>query len=299
MRKPAALRRGDVIGVVAPAAAVDAAAVAAGVHALEALGFTVRLGAAVFRRDGYLAGGDQERRDDLVAMLRDPEVKAIICARGGYGSGRLLPLLDPSTVRQHPKIIVGFSDLTYLLNDFVQRAGLITFHGPMVVDIGEHPQAAGRLTGLLTGDRHDWNLRARAIIQPGTAEGVTAGGCLSAVVAMLGTPYEIETEGRLLLLEDANEKPFRIDRMLTQLRHAGMLEHVAGVIFGEMAGCSAHPNEAVTVRDVIAERFADANYPVVFGFPSGHGDGLATLPLGVRARLAGERLTLLESPVAD
>ncbi|HVN85432.1 MAG TPA: LD-carboxypeptidase [Candidatus Binatia bacterium] len=298
MRKPPALRRGDVIGVVAPAAAVDAAAVASGVHSLEALGFSVRLGAAVFRRDGYLAGGDQERRDDFVTMLRDPEIAAIICARGGYGSGRLLPLLDPALARQHPKIIVGFSDLTFVLNDLVQRSGVITFHGPMVVHLGEHPSAAARLTGLLMGDRHDWNLRARHIIQPGTAEGVTAGGCLSAVVAMLGTPYEIQTEERLLLLEDANEKPFRIDRMLTQLRQAGAFEHVAGVIFGEMPGCSAHPDEAVTVRDVIAECFRGANYPVVTGFPSGHGDGHATLPLGVRARLAGERLTLLESPVA-
>lgn len=299
MRKPTALRRGDVIGVVAPAAAVDAAAVATGIHALEALGFPVRLGSAVFRRDGYLAGGDQERRDDVVGMLRDPEVKAIVCARGGYGSGRLLPLLDPAIVRQHPKIVVGFSDLTFLLNDLVQRAGLVTFHGPMVVHLGERPDIAARLVGLLMGDRHDWNLRARSIIQPGTAEGITAGGCLSAVVSMLGTPYEIATEGRLLLLEDANEKPFRIDRMLTQLHQAGVLEHVAGVLFGEMPGCSAHPDEAVTVRDVIAERFAAANYPVVFGFPSGHGEGHATVPLGVRARLAGERLTLLESPVTE
>jgi len=299
MRKPAALRRGDVIGVVSPAAAVDAAAVATGVHALESLGFTVRLGAAVFRRDGYLAGGDQERRDDLVAMLRDPEVRAIVCSRGGYGSGRLLPLLDPSIAREHPKIVVGFSDLTFLLNDLVQRAGLVTFHGPMLADLGARPETAARLTGLLMGDRHDWTLRARDIVQPGTAEGVTAGGCLSAVVAMLGTPYEIETDGRLLLLEDANEKPFRIDRMLTQLRYAGALEHVAGVIFGEMPGCSAHADEAVTVRDVVAECFADANYPVAFGFPSGHGEGHATVPLGVHARLAGERLTLLESPVAE
>lgn len=299
MRKPSALRRGDVIGVVAPAAAVDAAAVATGVHALETLGFHVQVGAAVFRRDGYLAGGDEERRDDLVAMLRDPAVKAIVCARGGYGSGRLLPLLDPSIARQHPKIVVGFSDLTFLLNDLVQRAGLVAFHGPMVVHLGERPETAARLTGLLMGDHRDWNLRARDIIQPGTAEGVIAGGCLSAVVAMLGTPYEIETDGRLLLLEDANEKPFRIDRMLTQLQQAGALDRVAGVVFGEMPGCSAHPNETVAVRDVIAECFTAARYPVVFGFPSGHGDGNATVPLGVRARLAGERLTLLESPVAE
>lgn len=298
-QKPAPLRRGDLIGIVAPAAAVDAAAVATGVHALEQLGFRVQVGNAVFQRAGYLAGRDGERLDDLVEMFRNPEVKAIVGARGGYGSGRLLPLLDPALAREHPKIVVGFSDLTFLLNDLLQRAGLVTFHGPMATSLAEHPQAAARLARALTGDRRDWNLSARDVIQPGTAEGVTVGGCLSVLVAMLGTPYAVETDGRILFLEDANEKPFRVDRMLTQLRQAGKLERVAGVVFGEMPGCVAHPEEAVTVRDVVAEAFAGADYPVAFGLPTGHGVGSVTLPLGIRARLAGERLTLLESPLAE
>jgi muramoyltetrapeptide carboxypeptidase len=178
----------------------------------------------------------------------------------------------------------------------VQRAGMVAFHGPMVGGLAANPGAAEALLGFLSGDRVGWNVSAGEIIQPGTAEGVIVGGCLSVIVSTLGTPYETETKGKLLFLEDVNEKPYRIDRMLTQLRQAGKLSDVAGVMFGEMHGCAAEPNEGVTVRDVIRQVFANDPYPVVFGLPTGHGRGVVTLPLGIRARLAGERLTLLESP---
>ena len=298
-RKPAPLRRGDVIGVVSPAAAVDEASLQAGVRLLEEAGFRVHLGAATLKKAGYLAGTDRERLADLEDMFRNPGVKAIIAARGGYGSGRLLPLLDPEVPRAHPKIVVGHSDLTFLLNDFVQRAEFVTFHGPMIAGLEQRPEAAAAMFALLSGDRVGWHQPAQSVVQPGTAEGVLAGGSLSVIVSMLGTPWTLETRGRLLFLEDVNEKPYRIDRMLTQLRHAGALDGIAGVIFGEMAGCTAGENERVTVRDVIAEAFASAPYPVAFGLPSGHGAGTLTLPFGVRARLAGERLTLLESPLAE
>lgn len=299
MRKPAGLRKDDVIGVVAPAGAIEAAAVSAGVRVLELAGYRVRIGDSVFKRAGYLAGNDRDRAADLTAMFSDPEVRAIFAARGGYGSGRILPHFDVALARQHPKIFVGYSDLTFLLTHLTQKAELVTFHGPMVAGLAQHPDGAERLLNLLSGDRTDWNLRALGIVQPGTAEGVIVGGCLSVLTATLGTPYEIQTRGRLLLLEDVNEKPFRVDRMLTQLRQARKLDDLAGVIFGEMAGCIAEPNEAVSVWDVIAQAFASAPYPVVVGLPTGHGHGAVTLPLGVRARLAGERLTLLESPLAE
>ncbi|HVO26179.1 MAG TPA: LD-carboxypeptidase [Candidatus Margulisiibacteriota bacterium] len=298
-RKPAPLRRGDVIGVVSPAAAVDEASLHAGLQVLEAAGFRVRLGAATLKKAGYLAGTDRERLADLDAMFRDPEVKAIIAARGGYGSGRLLPLLDPAVPRTHPKIFVGHSDLTFLLNDFVQRAELLAFHGPMIASLAQRPDAAATLFALLSGDRAGWHQAAPSVVQPGMAEGVLVGGSLSVIVSMLGTPWALQTRGRLLFLEDVNEKPYRIDRMLTQLRQAGGLDGVAGVIFGEMPGCTAGEDERVTVRDVINEAFASAPYPVAFGLPSGHGAGTLALPLGARTRLAGERLTLLESPLAE
>lgn len=298
MRKPAPLRAGDLIGVVAPGAAVEAAAVEAGVRVLERAGYRVRVGDAVGKQSGYLAGSDAERLADLQAMFADRTVKAVLAARGGYGSGRLLPHLDLEQARRQVKVVVGYSDVTFLLMELVQRANLVVFHGPMVADFSANPNGADALLRLLAGDRTLWNLRAREIVQPGTAEGVIVGGCLSILVAGLGTPHAIETKGRLLFLEDVNEKPYRVDRMLTQLRQAGKLEGVAGVLFGDMTGCG-HAGDAVTVRDVIREAFAGARYPVVFGLPTGHGGGTATLPLGVRARLAGERLNLLESPLAE
>jgi muramoyltetrapeptide carboxypeptidase len=299
MQKPTVLRKGDLIGIVAPAGAIEAAQVTAGVHVLEEAGFRIRLGDSVFRRVGYLAGNDAERAADLVSMFEDDEVKAIVAARGGYGSGRLLPYLDAGIIRAHPKMFVGYSDLTFILTWLVQQVGLVAFHGPMVAGLAQNGDGARRLLAMLTGDRSSWNLAATEIIQPGTAEGVIVGGCLSVVAATLGTPYEIRTEGELLFLEDVNEKPYRIDRMLTQLQQAGKLDRLAGVVFGEMPGCMADPNEAVTVREVIREAFTDVTYPVVFGLPTGHGKSAVTLPLGVRARLAGERVTLLESPVAE
>ena len=299
IRKPAPLRRGDVIGVVAPAGAVDEASLDAGVRVLENAGFRVRLGAAVRKKFGFLAGTDAERVADMHEMFRAPDVNAIIAARGGYGSGRLLPLLDPDVIRAHPKIFVGHSDISFLLNDLVQRAGIVAFHGPLITGLQQRPDAAQHLLTMLTAERIGWHEAAQDVVQPGMAEGPLAGGCLSVIVATLGTPYALQPQGGLLFLEDVNEKPYRIDRMLTQLRQAGTFDGVAGVIFGEMSGCAANENERVSVRDVIAQAFADAPYPVAFGLPSGHGTGTLTLPLGIRARLAGERLMLLESPVAE
>lgn len=299
MLKPRALKPGDTIGVVAPAAVADALAVESGVRVLRQAGYSVCVGEAVFSRSGYLAGSDDERMRDLLGMFADPAVRAIFCARGGYGSGRLLPRLVETLSFDDPKIVVGYSDLTFLLTFLTQVADLVAFHGPMISDYEACPQSVPDLLALLSGDRAAWNLSAEKIIEPGTAEGALTGGCLSAVVATLGTPFEIDTAGKLLFLEDVNEKPFRIDRMLTQLRQAGKLDDVVGVMFGEMVGCSADPYESVTVADVISQHFSSSDYPVVTGLPSGHGVGTATLPMGVRARLAGERLSFLESPFSE
>jgi len=299
VRKPPPVRPGELIGIVAPGAAVEEGVIHAGVRALEGSGYRVRLGRSVLKRTGYLAGTDAERLADLVDMFEDREVGAILAARGGYGSGRLLPLFDPAIAERHPKAFVGYSDLTFLLTQLVQRAGLVSFHGPMLAGLEQNRDGGGALLALLSGDRAGWNLSARSIVQPGMAEGMVVGGCLSILVAALGTPYAIETDGRLLFIEDVNEKPYRIDRMLTQLRQAGKLDAVSGVIFGEMQGCVSGPDEAVSVVDVIRDAFATARYPVVFGLSSGHGSGPTTLALGIRARLAGERLSLLESPLAE
>lgn len=285
--------------MIAPGAAVDESRLDAGVAFLERSGFQTRVGSAVRLRHGYLAGTDQQRADDLHAAFADPQVRAILTARGGYGSGRLLPLLDRELIRAHPKIFVGHSDISFLLNHFTQDLDLVTFHGPMVLNLPEQLIGREALLAMLSRERMGWQLNAPEIVQPGTAEGRLVGGCLSIVCAALGTPFAVDTRDGLLFLEEVNEKPFRIDRMLTQLWQAGAFEGVAGVIFGEMVGCTAGESERTTVRDVIAGAFSRARFPVAFGVASGHGSGAFTLPLGVRARLAGERLTLLESPVVD
>lgn len=298
-RKPAALQAGDLIAVIAPGAAVDAAALSAGVRFIERAGFRVQLGNAARNRSGYLAGTDIERVNDLHDAFADPEIKGILTARGGYGSGRLLDRLDVDLIRKNPKVFVGHSDITFVMNVIVQQVRAVAFHGPMVCGLDRQPEAAAAMLGMIGGSRAGWHQAAAEVIQPGIAEGILAGGCLSALVATIGTEHQIVTEGRLLFIEDVNEKPFRVDRMLTHMRQAGLLDDVAGVMFGEMFGCTAGPDEAVTVRDVVREAFRDASYPVAFGLSSGHGSGTVTLPLGVRARLAGERLALLESPLAE
>lgn len=295
IRKPAPLAPGDRVAVLAPGAAVDAAALEDGIRELEALGLVVVRGKHLLDRRGYLAGSDAERLADLTAAFRDPEIRGIIAARGGYGCGRLLPLLDAELFRAHPKVFVGHSDLTYLLSYLGSEAGMVTFHGPLVAALSK--KAATSLFAMVSGARAPWQQAAAEVIRPGTGEGRLVGGCLSIVTAMLGTPWALPTKGRILFLEDVNEKPYRIDRMLTQLRQAGAFDGVAGVVFGEMVGCSATPGEAVSVRDVIRDAFERAPFPVAFGLPSGHGAGTVTLPLGVRAQLAGERLTLLEKPL--
>jgi len=297
MRKPAPLAPGDTIAVIAPGAAVDPLALDAGVVHLENLGLRVVRGRHLLERRGYLAGSEAQRLADLVEAFRDPQIKGIFAARAGYGCGRLLPLLDPEIFRTCPKVFVGHSDLTFLLSYLIDTAGLVTFHGPMVA--GLSARAAKSVVAMVTGAREPWQQVAAEVVRPGTGEGLLVGGCLSIVTALLGTPWAVPTKGRILFLEDINEKPYRIDRMLTQLRQSGAFEGIAGVAFGEMVGCTAGEGEAVGVRDVIRDAFYRAPFPVAFGLPSGHGAGTTTLPIGVRARLAGERLTLLEAPLSD
>ena len=294
MHKPPCLRRGDTIGVVAPAGAIDDAALQRGVAFLEAAGFRVRLGAAVAERVRYLAGSDAARAEDLAVMVRDPSVAAVFAARGGYGSGRLLPRLDPRLFRAHPKAVVGHSDLTFLLNDLVQRAELVSFHGPMVSWFAEKPEAVSDLLTRLAGGGAD-SAEAPLVLREGRADGPLIGGCLSIVTAMLGTRFAVETKGRLLFLEDVNEQPFRIDRMLTQLKQAGAFDGIAGILFGEMPGC--FEDAGVTLADLVADICGDGDYPIVSGLPSGHGSGTLTLPLGLPARLSGSTLTFLEPAV--
>lgn len=302
LRKPPRLRRGDVIGVISPAAAVQAEALQRGCAALEQAGFSIRLSAHALDRHRFLAGTDANRAAELLAMFHDPAVRAIFCSRAGYGSGRLLPLLNLAALRQTPKIFVGFSDVTFLLNAFVQHAHLTCFHGPLVAGQFAHltaDSALMHLWELLMHGGEGVSLSFPYAFRDGQGEGRLIGGCLSILVATLGTPYAIDTRGAVLFLEDTGERPYRIDRMLTQLKHAGMLDNLTGVIFGEMHECFEGADNPSLLFEVIEDIFADYSYPVGFGLPAGHGGSNFALPLGVQARLdtARRTLTLLESVV--
>jgi muramoyltetrapeptide carboxypeptidase len=302
--KPPRIRPGDVVGVVAPSGVVDEERLGTGVRVLEGLGFRVELGKAVLARQTYLAGDDEARRADLQRMIDDPRVRAIFCARGGYGSQRVVPLLDLRALARQPKAIVGYSDATALLTAAV-NAGVVAVHGPMVADDlarGLSPRSLAHLTTLLSDPGFLWEASLPLAVQPGRAAGRLAGGCLSVLATLVGTPSAPDTAGAILFLEDVHEWPYRVDRLLTQLRQAGKLDGVAGVVFGTMATCRSQ--DGVGAVDVVRQFFAGAPYPVAFGLAAGHDPAATTvenlaLPLGARVEIDTEsgRLAALEPAV--
>ena len=300
--KPNALRRGDTVAVVAPAAAIERAHLERGVNLLASMGFRVKVSERALARSGILAGDDRERSDELRKYFADPEVKAIFSARGGYGCGRLMPLLDFNLIGSTPKIFVGFSDATFLLNALVDFAGMVSFHGPMVaMDFarGLSPRSFEHLQGLLTGKLGSFELEAHESMHPGNAEGEVIGGCLSVVVAMIGTPYEPRFDGRILFLEDTGEKAYRIDRMLVQLRQSGALGKLAGIVFGAIRAIDGDEQETQMIAHFAAEQTAGLGCPVLYGIEAGHGTENFTIPFGVTARIdsAARRIIFTEPAV--
>jgi muramoyltetrapeptide carboxypeptidase len=299
--KPPALRPGDVVGVVAPASNVKRADLEFGCEGLRRAGYRPFYFESILEQDLYFAGSVQRRVKELEEMLMREDVKAIICARGGYGANYLLPELDLQKIKSHPKIFVGYSDLTALLTYFSDATGLVTFHGPMVakdwareggVDLFSWQAALAGATGWEPQFSADSGVKG---LVEGAAEGILYGGCLSILAASLGTPYEIQTEGTILFLEDVAAKPYQIDRMLMQLKLAGKLKRVRGIVFGEMRDCVQNANQGYRLEDVILRIVGGLGVPVAYGIPSGHvAAGNITLPIGVQAGLTveGGRVTL-------
>lgn len=295
--RPPALRPGDRVVVLAPASAADRHRLDRGARALAELGFDVRVSPQAYARHGRFAGRDARRAATLREAVADPAVRAIFLARGGFGAARLLPLVERDLARAEPKILVGYSDATSLLSFVTGKLGWVSFHGPMVATDFPTLRAPDRVSLLdaLSGARGE-PIAFAETIRRGVAAGRTFGGCLSILVSQLGTRFAVDLSGRMLFLEDVNEEPYQLDRMLTQLRLTGQLSRARGIVFGEMPNCGARRE----LFAVIEERTADLGIPVAFGLPSGHGRGKRTLPLGVRARLdAGRRvLEILELPVS-
>ena len=299
--KPHALKKGDTIGIAASSSPFDRNEFHQGVKALELMGFKVYYRKDIFDKKHYLAGSDQRRADELLELIQNPDIKAVFFARGGYGMVRLLPFLDRGTKGNKPKIVLGYSDITSLLVHLYQRDGWVTFYGPVVAKDFCHLDDPTKNSFFQAVTRTKplgpFVFRETECLKEGDCEGILVGGCLSLAVASLKTPYEINTDNKILFLEDTNEKPYSVDRMLTQLVLAGKLKKVRGLLFGNFvnAGETAHYKE--TILDVLH----DFKGPILFNFPAGHGPVKITLPLGIEARLTAheKRLEFLEGACRD
>jgi len=290
MIRPAALETGATVGVVAPASNIDEKALRLGTRNLQRMGYEPVFLESILSSDIYFAGSVVRRAAELEAMFDNDDLGAILCARGGYGSNYLLPLLDIRKIKRKPKIFVGYSDITSLLTWFVDN-GLVAFHGPMVTKdfahVGGWDEDAWEavMQGQACSMEFGPDSSVEALV-PGEAKGILYGGCLSILVASLGTPYEIHTDGKLLFIEDIGAKPYQVDRMLMQLKLAGKLRKVRGIVFGEMIDCIQPGGQSYALKEVILRIVGDLGIPVAFGFPSGHvSSGNIVLPFGVPAGL--------------
>jgi muramoyltetrapeptide carboxypeptidase len=304
--KPKALRPGDTIGIVAPASNIKRDLVELGCDALHRLGYKTVYDESIFEQDLYFAGSAERRLSELEEMFLRDDVQAILCARGGYGSNYLLSRLDIEKVKANPKIFMGYSDLTCLLTWLADAAGLVTFHAPMLTKDFASADGVDLRSFDAVASGAEWVLEAASGLRPlmsGSAEGILYGGCLSILVASLGTPYEIETDGTILFLEDVGVKPYQVDRMLMQLKLSGKLGRVKGVVLGEMMDCTQHPNQPFSLEQVILRIVGDLGIPVAFGLRSGHvSHRNVTLPFGVRVALhvgTMADLASLEAAVSD
>jgi muramoyltetrapeptide carboxypeptidase len=285
-----ALQPGDTVGIVAPASNIKREALEQGCESLQRMGYKPFYLESIFEQDLYFAGSVERRARELELIFESPEVKAIICARGGYGANHLLRQLDVNKIVRNPKIFVGYSDNTTLLTWFADAIGLIVFHGPMVTKdfVNEDGVETTSWQAALSG-QEQWNIPLNPEVtglSDGSATGILYGGCLSMLVASLGTPYEIRTENKILFVEDFAEKPYQIDRMLMQMKLAGKLDNVRGIIFGEMLDCSQTQDQGYTLQEVVLRIIGDIGVPVAYGLRSGHVSRQnITLPIGVKAEL--------------
>ena len=296
-----ALRSEGTIALIAPAGPATLDVEKAG-QWMRARGYDLRIFPGVYERGGYLAGSDQSRLDDLHRAFADPHIDAIFCLRGGYGTPRLLDRLDFDLLRHNPKPFVGYSDLTAVHLAISRYAGFVTFHGPMFnIDLlgGKQQPTESALFSMLRGDLGAGSVLAHPLayplttIAPGIACGRLLGGNLSMIAAVMGTPFEIDAEGIILLIEDVNEPIYRIDRLLTHLRLAGKLAQVAGVLVGDVAGV-----DPTALERLLKQTFEPLCIPVLAGWRSGHCDPNLTLPMGALVRLdAGEQRLVLEQDV--
>lgn len=289
---PPPLPPGGTIGIAAPSAGFPADSFAAGLRWIQARGYRVRHQADIFERHHYLAGSKQRRLDELHALFQDQTLDALFFARGGYGVMHLLPDLDLHDLARRPRIILGCSDLTPLLNLIVARLNLITFHGPMICGLHKtREQSLTQMLEILTHPTQAMSIQSAhyRTLCPGSVTAPLCGGNLSLIAATMGTPFELETRGRILCLEDVGERPYQLDRLLQQLSLAGKLEEAAGIAIGELIDCEEPGGRGRPLDDLLDELLGPLSIPVVSGMPFGHGGANDTLPLGATAELVAEQ----------
>jgi muramoyltetrapeptide carboxypeptidase len=288
--KPPRLQKGDRIGILAPAGPVAHDEIRPGLNFLESLGLEPVCAPHLFDHKGYLAGEDKSRLKDLHAMFRDKRIKAVFCARGGYGTHRILQNLDYGLFGRNPKIFVGYSDITALLFALFKKSGLLAIHGPVLRDLlrGEGRNAA-LLVKLMTSDElMTVNFPGGRAVKRGRAEGVVLGGNLSLICHLIGTPFLPSFKGKLLFIEEKGEPLYRIDRMLSHLLLSGELEKCSGLMVGSFEECG----DPASVIDLVRERCSRLNMPILTGLPVGHGEQNVPLPIGARAVLDSRTMSL-------
>jgi len=311
MVKPKKLEKGDTIGIVSLASPpFGISDIMFAKKQLENMGFNVILSEYISEQYKYLAGEDDKRLQEFYRFLEDKSIKAIMSTRGGYGTGRFLRKLDFEKIKANPKIIIGYSDITSLLLAIYKKTGLVTFYGPMFTSefaSSDISYTKDKFIDTLVNLKYPieisgCNSDKVYIFRDGYAEGELVGGCLSLIVSTLGTPYEIDTDGKILFFEDVGEAPYRIDAMLTHLINAGKFDKLAGLVIGEMIDCTPNrgfPMGSFHWEEVILDRIKDFSFPVISGICFGHGKQKATIPIGTKARIDTElkKLILLEVPV--
>lgn len=301
MIKPKALKFGDTIGIISPSSPTAEENIQKAYDTIVEMGFKVKMGKSPYEKYGYLSGTDDIRAQDINEMFKDIEVDGIICMRGGYGTPRILQLIDYNIIRNNPKVFVGYSDITALHIAFNQLASLVTYHGPMVSSdmiggfsnfskeslfkaiMGSEP------IGIISNPPEEEIIT----INGGTAEGSLIGGNLSLITDTMGTPYEIDVRGKILFIEEVGEEPYNIDRMLNQLRLSGKLHEVEGIILGDFKDCNPKDDESLSLEQVINDHIKPIGKPTIYNLQSGHCAPIITLPFGVNVRLDADKKEIL------
>jgi muramoyltetrapeptide carboxypeptidase len=303
--KPKRLKAGDTVAVIAPASGLSKESFDKAIQNLESLGLKTKVGKSARGIKGFLAATDKERLDDLHSAFSDTEVSAVWCVRGGYGAARLLPDIDYNLIRKNPKILIGYSDITSLHLAISQNTGLVTFHGPVaaselsdytkkhVVNALMNPSAPYKVEVSEYNKANESNLFKTQTIVSGKCRGHLVGGNLSLLAALAGTPFALQNlKGKILFMEEVGEQPYRVDRMLTQLRQSADLRSLAGIALGVFEDCNPKTENTQSLLDVIKDRLGDLGIPVVYGLSFGHIRDQFTMPVGIEAELDADNTTM-------